>query len=214
MFSGLRRGEFLALTEKTLFRDYLKVSYSLKRYYKSVVGNDPAYIKVDYFADPKNKTALYLTRPKTKKGLREVPFNSDVEIAFNNLRLYQETQRTTDIDYNRFDFLVCRPDGQCYDPDLFSEKIKNYLIEVTKPLNKEDENIENSECATESKNKSNKGTHKLRHHCATTFCALTSDIATVSEMLGHAKVSTTLDMYCHSNLDKKRQLVAEVKMGA
>lgn len=53
--------------------------------------------------------------------------------------------------------------------------------------------------------------HALRHTFATRQVELGVDIRTLSELLGHADVSITLNRYCHSTLDSKKDAIE--KMG-
>ena len=47
--------------------------------------------------------------------------------------------------------------------------------------------------------------HGLRHTYATLLVASGGDIKTISTLLGHSKVSLTLDLYVHPTLDSKRK---------
>lgn len=47
--------------------------------------------------------------------------------------------------------------------------------------------------------------HKLRHSFASVAITNGADIASVSEVLGHAQISTTLNMYTHANEESKRR---------
>lgn len=49
--------------------------------------------------------------------------------------------------------------------------------------------------------------HTLRHSFATRLLELGTDIKTVSSLLGHSSVYTTLDFYAHSLLDQQRAAV-------
>ncbi len=46
--------------------------------------------------------------------------------------------------------------------------------------------------------------HTLRHTAASLMIAGGADVATVSGLLGHSQVSTTLDIYTHAFDDKKK----------
>lgn len=52
--------------------------------------------------------------------------------------------------------------------------------------------------------------HKLRHSFASMAITNGADIASVSEILGHAQISTTLNMYTHANEESKRKAAAIV----
>lgn len=47
--------------------------------------------------------------------------------------------------------------------------------------------------------------HGLRHTCATLNIALGTDMKTVQEILGHANIQTTLNVYTHALEEKKRE---------
>ena len=47
--------------------------------------------------------------------------------------------------------------------------------------------------------------HKLRHSFASVAITNGADIASVSEVLGHAQISTTLNMYTHANEESKKK---------
>jgi integrase len=49
--------------------------------------------------------------------------------------------------------------------------------------------------------------HGLRHTFATRCIESQCDYKTVSVLLGHANVSTTLNLYVHPNLDQKRKCI-------
>ena len=50
----------------------------------------------------------------------------------------------------------------------------------------------------------NRKFHALRHSFATMCIEKGFDIKTLSELLGHASVKTTMDIYVHSNLEQKK----------
>lgn len=52
--------------------------------------------------------------------------------------------------------------------------------------------------------------HQLRHYFATTLLEMGSDLVTISDLLGHSKVTTSL-MYSHTNEDRKRQAVKKLE---
>ena len=52
--------------------------------------------------------------------------------------------------------------------------------------------------------------HALRHTFATRQVELGVDVRTLSELLGHSDVSITLNRYCHSTLDSKKNAMEKI----
>lgn len=52
--------------------------------------------------------------------------------------------------------------------------------------------------------------HSLRHSFATRCIEVGCDYKTVSVLLGHANISTTLDLYVHPNMEQKKRCIAKV----
>ena len=50
----------------------------------------------------------------------------------------------------------------------------------------------------------------MRHSFASLAITNGADVASVSEVLGHAQISTTLNMYTHANEESKRRAAAIV----
>ena len=52
--------------------------------------------------------------------------------------------------------------------------------------------------------------HGLRHSFATRCIEAGCDYKTVSVLLGHSNISTTLDLYVHPNMEQKKRCIAKV----
>ena len=52
--------------------------------------------------------------------------------------------------------------------------------------------------------------HGLRHSFATRCIEVGSDYKTVSVLLGHSNISTTLDLYVHPNMEQKKRCITKV----
>jgi integrase len=52
--------------------------------------------------------------------------------------------------------------------------------------------------------------HGLRHSFATRCIESRCDYKTVSVLLGHSNISTTLNLYVHPNMDQKRKCVEQM----
>lgn len=56
--------------------------------------------------------------------------------------------------------------------------------------------------------------HMLRHVFATNCISRGFDMKTLSELLGHSNVTTTMRIYVHSNMERKKQLMADYRMAS
>lgn len=52
--------------------------------------------------------------------------------------------------------------------------------------------------------------HGLRHSFATRCIEVGCDYKTVSVLLGHSNISTTLDLYVHPNMEQKKRCITKV----
>ncbi len=129
---------------------------------------------------------------KTKSGDRYVYFSDTLS---NLLREYKEfcTQHMEMYDSKVLSdaTYLFRREGKDLPmlPDTFSNRFKKILRKHNLPT---DLNV-----------------HSLRHSVASVLIGKGADVATVSSLLGHAQVSTTLDIYTHA-FDKNRKKAARV----
>lgn len=172
IYSGMRRGELLALTWKDLDFEHRTVSIS-----KAIA---------------KGASGEYIKEPKTKAGIRTLTLPAEV---FKRLATWKTEQRLmcvrlgtawagkygADFDDN---FVFIQENGKrmsLYTPnDYFKKVIARYNSEhETDPL--PDLHL-----------------HDLRHCCASMLVESGVPITEISRRLGHAKISTTLDIYSHA----------------
>lgn len=190
---GLRKGELLALQWQNidLISDQIAIKKSLSRL-KKFSAEDSAYkyIRVDKYAPKKNKTGLYLGPVKTKKANRRIYLPPSVREALLDIKKIHERYQAQNIYQNSFDLVFCTETGRPYDPRTFETEYKEILRGAQ---------------IREMK------LHSTRHTFATEAMQITNDIVTVADILGHAKPSTTLDMYGHTFDDRRRALMAQFK---
>lgn len=53
--------------------------------------------------------------------------------------------------------------------------------------------------------------HHLRHTFCTRLCEVETDIKVIQEIMGHANITTTMDIYNESNLDRKKKKFEELE---
>lgn len=114
--------------------------------------------------------------PKTAESIRAFTIPDKLVAVLKKHRSKQNKQilRARSL-YNNQNFIFCRDDGERYDPDYISRRWKMYCDKVGIKSN----------------------LHELRHTFATLSLQGGVDVTTVSKMLGHRDVTTTLNVYSH-----------------
>lgn len=96
-------------------------------------------------------------------------------------------------DYSRIckpDYFVCSGSANPIEPRTY----RNYYNEILRELNLPKLKF-----------------HGLRHTFATQMLSARADVKTLSSILGHSNISTTLDIYVHPSTDDKRTAMARLK---
>ncbi|MVB12756.1 Transposase from transposon Tn916 [Caprobacter fermentans] len=136
----------------------------------------------------KRKTELVIGIPKSDKSIRDIPLPS---FLIDDLKAYKaqrdkEKVAAGDI-YDERGFIICNEIGRPIEPRTMEDVFKRLLI---------------------SAGVANANFHAMRHTFATRAVESGVDIKTLSELLGHADVSTTLNRYAHSLDEQKRKAMA------
>lgn len=124
---------------------------------------------------------------KTKSGNREIPIQDKV---FEKLLEYKKHQQQ-EIDfagsaYQNNNYIFANEIGACIEPSNMRD-MYNRLLKLA--------NIKHANF------------HALRHTFATRAIEKDVPIKAVSDILGHSTVQITMDLYCHSSIDLKRDAV-------
>jgi len=158
LYTGLRRGELLALRWRNLDLDSGKLTV-VETAYK--LGNGEYRIK----------------EPKTAQSRRTVTLPISLVELFKVYRSDQELLRIQlGISLNADDFVFIRPDGSPINPSAITLAFRR----IIKRTGLKDIRI-----------------HDLRHTHATLMLKAGEHPKVVSERLGHANISITLDIYSH-----------------
>lgn len=189
---GLRKGELLGLRwENVNFEEnYMRINCTLSRLpHFKVTSATQDFIRVDTYESNSVKTGIYLGPVKTQKANRIIYLPESVRKALQELRSIQESNREKFIGdtFNPFGFVICTERGRSMEPKTFEEGFKEIVHEAKiKDIN----------------------VHATRHSFATEALQKSTDLITISEILGHAKPSTTLDMYGHTFDSRKKTLMS------
>lgn len=130
-----------------------------------------------------SKTKLILHEPKTCNSKRIIPLN---DVVIKNLELYKQQQLER---YGKYvdittDFVL----SDCFNKPIDPRKFHNFFKRILKKAGIRNINF-----------------HCLRHTFASLALESGASDKTVSELLGHSNVITTLNIYAHISLKMKKQ---------
>ena len=138
--------------------------------------------------------------PKTSAGIRIIPMLDEVFDAFLEEYQYQKVIgfSTDEIDgYSGFVF--CTGEGKVYLPGMINRTIHSICADYNKEeaAKAEEENrdpvlLPHFSC------------HHLRHTFCTRFCENETNLKVIQEIMGHADISTTMDVYAEATQEKKK----------
>ncbi len=139
-----------------------------------------------------NRSSQYLSDmgvftkvPKTESSIREIAIPEFIISLLEEYKLWYEEQKSIYGElWTDSDRLFVQADGKPMHPSTISKWFVKYVGQIGLPVI---------------------NFHGLRHTNASLLVAQNVDIAVVSERLGHAQISTTLDFYVHPLLSHNRK---------
>lgn len=183
LYAGPRVGELCALTwsDFGFNKAYFEINYTLERLSKKYADQAPEFIKIEIANSKEDaKTALYLGPPKTEESRRKIYTNKVTVCAFELIEQYQKEHGL----YKPDGFVFVQRNGNPIEPRAYQKLHRKIMASAEVTYRK---------------------FHTMRHTFASRAVELHVDIGTLSEILGHAQKSTTLNMYDHSREELKKQ---------
>jgi integrase len=136
------------------------------------------------------KTRLLFQEPKTDQSRRTIPVPADIVEALKHHKARQAQERLLMGEaYIDNGLVFCQANGQPIDPRNFTRHFERLLKQADVPRIR---------------------FHDSRHTFATLMLELGEAPKTVQTMLGHTKISTTLDIYSHVSLDLEKRAAAKL----
>lgn len=137
----------------------------------------------NYKEGAEHRTFLESSSPKTKAGRRTIPISPKMQqLLARHRKIQLQTRMAKGAEWNANDLVFCSEIGTPYEG-------RNLTRVLHRTLEKAGLEI--------------MGVHALRHTFATRAFESGMDVRTLSEILGHAKVSLTLQLYAHSSMETK-----------
>ena len=136
--------------------------------------------------------SIHQNHTKNESSRREIKMSNDL---INILKTHKKKQNELKLllgpEYdNTKNFVFARPDGKNYNPRTISRKFEKAVKKANLP--------------------SKYTVHTLRHTFATINLKNGVPAKIVQDMLGHSKISTTLDIYSHTDLDMQKSAVEKL----
>lgn len=129
-----------------------------------------------------SRTALYIDTPKTSSSVRVIPLPP---FLLESLRRYKESRKESCGESIYMFGIQSRP----IEPRTLQRRFQKLTMDL---------GIEGVHF------------HTLRHSFATRLLELGTDVKTVSVLMGHSSVHTTLDIYTHSVMESQRKAINQL----
>lgn len=160
-----------------------------------------------YKAKADSKYGFYITTPKTDAGKRIIPMLKEVKNAllFERKRQMTEGFNQTVVDGCK-GFIFENVNGSLY----CGATINKLINKITETFNKEEA------VRAEAENREpliirHFSVHSLRHTFCTRFCENETNLKVIQEIMGHANISTTMDIYAEATKEKKAESFANLE---
>lgn len=153
------------------------------------------------------KCGKHISTPKTRAGARTIPMIDEVYNAFLQEYEMQKCmgfQSETIDGYTNFVFLT---DGGKV---ITSGSVNRAIVLIIKAYNEQE-----TKAAREEKREPlllpHFSAHNLRHTFCTRFCENESNLKVIQSIMGHADITTTMDIYAEATTEKKQEIMANLQ---
>lgn len=150
---------------------------------------------------------FHISTPKTRAGTRIVPMFEAVRQA-----LLEEHLRQARVGFNQTvidgysGFIFSNRFGNVLNPHNINRAIER----ITRDYNEEEMNNANKE-GRQPVLLPHFTVHNLRHTFCTRFCENETNLKVIQEIMGHADISTTMDIYNEATKEKKKESFANLE---
>lgn len=142
--------------------------------------------------------------PKTKAGERDIPMTEEVKAAFLMEQEYQKMAGLKSVDQidGYDDFIFVNRDGHVQNQGNLNKAIKRAIRDCN------DEILEKVGIESNPTLLPNFSCHNLRHTFATRLCEAGINLKVIQDVLGHADVKTTMNIYIDVTKEMKAKEMA------
>lgn len=157
-----------------------------------------------YYNKEKGKMDFAVNTPKTLAGQRVIPMTQNMKQAFLQEKEFREfnnihCQVTID---GYTDFIFLNLVGNVHHHTTINKALKRIIRDCNRWVQKQIDEGKIDEA--EAVFLPDFSCHSLRHTCATRLCEAGTNIKVIQDMLGHADIETTMNIYVEATKDLKR----------
>lgn len=160
-----------------------------------------------YRLQDSGKVEYHVTTPKTRNGVRLIPMFQNVRRELQNEYARQEKTGFCKAEVDGYSgFIWQNRFGAVLSPHCVNRAIARIVSDYNEQEAKvaKEENREPLEIPRFS-------VHQLRHTFCTRLCENETDLKLIQEIMGHADISTTMDVYNESNTERKKASFARLE---
>ena len=183
--TGCRIGEFLGLRWQDI------------RWKENEVSVDHNLI---YRRDQNGKMKFSITTPKTRNGIRIIPMFTSVREALKTEYKLQEKNGFCKVEIDGYKGFIWQ--SELGNP-LTKSNVNDAISAIVKQFNK-DEDIAAEKEKREPEHLPHFSAHICRHTFCCRLCEEENDLKLIQEIMGHANITTTMDIYNESNAGRKQ----------
>ncbi len=160
-----------------------------------------------YRQQDSGKCEFHITTPKTKSGIRIIPMLSEVKKAFAEERLKQmRTGFNQTVIDGYSGFIFQNRYGECLNAHCINRAIER----ISRDYNAEETALA-KEQGREPELLPHFSAHNLRHTFCTRFCENETNLKVIQEIMGHADITTTMNIYNEATKEKKIESFANLE---
>jgi integrase len=194
--TGCRVGEIIGLRWKDCDFIHGTISINHNLIYRVHRGNGEA-----------EHCEWHITTPKTTAGCRTIPMLDEVREALLTVREWQLSgEPCTDTIDGYTNFIFCNRYGNVYTPHSINLALERIRLACNE--------WEAARAAAEHRQPvivPHFSVHNLRHTFCTRFCENETNVKVIQEIMGHADISTTMNIYAEATESKKQQSFANLQ---
>lgn len=157
--------------------------------------------------DAKGRCGKHIQTPKTEAGTRIIPMIQEVYEAF--LTEY-EIQKCLGFCEEEIDGYSSFVFANAYHNVYSASAVNNAIHRATKAYNDKEDEEAKKECR-ESLLLPDFSAHHLRHTFCTRLCENETNLKVIMDIMGHADISTTMDIYAECTKEKKKEVMTNLE---